>query len=30
MALAFALLPCAVHAEDLLQTYELARAGDPQ
>ena len=30
LALAFALLPCAVHAEDLLQTYELARAGDPQ
>jgi outer membrane protein len=30
MALAFALLPCVVHAEDLLQTYELARAGDPQ
>ncbi|KGQ18268.1 Type I secretion outer membrane protein, TolC precursor [Lysobacter dokdonensis DS-58] len=30
LALAFALLPCVVHAEDLLQTYELARAGDPQ
>ncbi len=30
LALAFALLPAAVHAEDLLQTYELARAGDPQ
>ena len=30
-ALAFALLPAAgVHAEDLLQTYELARSGDPQ
>jgi outer membrane protein len=25
-----ALLPTAAHAEDLLQTYELARAGDPQ
>ena len=25
-----ALLPSAAHAEDLLQTYELARAGDPQ
>ncbi|HJW45662.1 MAG TPA: TolC family protein, partial [Lysobacter sp.] len=25
-----ALLPAAAHAEDLLQTYELARAGDPQ
>ena len=31
LALAFALLPVAgAHAEDLLQTYELARAGDPQ
>jgi outer membrane protein len=31
LALAFALLPAAgAHAEDLLQTYELARAGDPQ
>jgi len=31
LALALALLPVAgVHAEDLLQTYELARAGDPQ
>jgi outer membrane protein len=31
LALAFALSsPLAVHAEDLLQTYELARAGDPQ
>jgi outer membrane protein len=30
IALAFALLPAAVHAEDLMQTYELARAGDPQ
>ena len=31
LALAFALVPTAgVHAEDLLQTYELARAGDPQ
>ncbi len=31
LALAIALLPAAgVHAEDLLQTYELARAGDPQ
>lgn len=29
-ALALALLPAAAHAEDLLQTYELARAGDPQ
>jgi outer membrane protein len=25
-----ALLPAAAHAEDLLQTYELARSGDPQ
>ena len=25
-----ALLPTAAHAEDLLQTYELARSGDPQ
>ncbi|MCJ0825597.1 TolC family outer membrane protein [Luteimonas sp. 50] len=31
LALALALLPAAgVHAEDLLQTYELARTGDPQ
>ena len=30
LALAFALLPPAAHAEDLLQTYELARTGDPQ
>lgn len=30
LALAFALLPAAAHADDLLQTYELARAGDPQ
>ena len=30
LALAFALSPLAAHAEDLLQTYELARAGDPQ
>jgi outer membrane protein len=31
LALAIALLPVAgAHAEDLLQTYELARAGDPQ
>jgi outer membrane protein len=31
LALAFALVPTAgAHAEDLLQTYELARAGDPQ
>ena len=30
LALAFALLPAAAHAEDLLQTYELARSGDPQ
>jgi outer membrane protein len=31
LALACALLPAAgAHAEDLLQTYELARAGDPQ
>jgi hypothetical protein len=30
LALAFAMSPLAVHAEDLLQTYELARAGDPQ
>lgn len=29
LALAFALSPFAAHAEDLLQTYELARAGDP-
>src|SRR4249919_2012899 len=31
LALAFALLPVAgAHAEDLLQTYQLARSGDPQ
>ena len=30
LALAFVLAPVAAHAEDLLQTYELARAGDPQ
>ena len=30
LALAFALLPATAAAEDLLQTYELARAGDPQ
>ncbi|HVI25239.1 MAG TPA: TolC family outer membrane protein [Xanthomonadaceae bacterium] len=30
LALAIALLPAGAHAEDLLQTYELARAGDPQ
>src|SRR5690606_40915153 len=31
LALAIALLPVAgAHAEDLLQTYELARLGDPQ
>ena len=31
LALALAVLPVAgVHAEDLLQTYELARTGDPQ
>ena len=30
IALAFALLPAAASAEDLLQTYELARNGDPQ
>lgn len=30
LAIALALLPAAAHAEDLLQTYELARAGDPQ
>ena len=29
-ALAFALLPATAAAEDLLQTYEMARAGDPQ
>jgi outer membrane protein len=29
-ALALALLPAGAHAEDLLQTYELARSGDPQ
>ena len=29
LALAFVLAPAAAHAEDLLQTYELARAGDP-
>ena len=30
LALTLALSPVLVHAEDLLQTYELARAGDPQ
>jgi outer membrane protein len=30
LALAFVLSPVVAHAEDLLQTYELARAGDPQ
>ncbi len=30
IALALALLPASAAAEDLLQTYELARAGDPQ
>jgi outer membrane protein len=30
VALAFALLPSAAGAEDLMQTYHLARAGDPQ
>ncbi len=30
LALAFAALPATAAAEDLLQTYELARAGDPQ
>ncbi|HEY4555582.1 MAG TPA: TolC family protein, partial [Lysobacter sp.] len=30
LALAFALLPASAAAEDLLQTYELAREGDPQ
>jgi outer membrane protein len=30
LALAFVLSPLAANAEDLLQTYELARAGDPQ
>lgn len=30
LALAFALLPATAAAEDLLQTYELAREGDPQ
>ena len=30
LALAIALLPAAASAEDLLQTYELARQGDPQ
>jgi outer membrane protein len=30
LALAFALLPSMASAEDLMQTYELARAGDPQ
>lgn len=29
-ALAFALLPAAASATDLMQTYEMARAGDPQ
>ena len=30
LALALAMSPFVAHAEDLLQTYELARAGDPQ
>lgn len=30
LALALAMSPFMAHAEDLLQTYELARAGDPQ
>ena len=30
LALALALLPAAASAEDLLQTYELARSSDPQ
>ncbi|MBB1086913.1 TolC family outer membrane protein [Lysobacter sp. SG-8] len=30
LALAFALVPSLASAEDLMQTYELARAGDPQ
>jgi outer membrane protein len=30
LALAFALLPATAAAEDLLQTYELARGGDPR
>jgi outer membrane protein len=30
LALAVALLPAAAQAEDLLQAYQLARAGDPQ
>ena len=30
LALALAVLPTGVHAEDLLQTYVLARSGDPQ
>lgn len=30
LALALALLPASAFAEDLLQTYELARTGDPQ
>lgn len=30
IALAAALLPAAAQAEDLLQAYQLARAGDPQ
>ncbi|HZH43849.1 MAG TPA: TolC family outer membrane protein [Lysobacter sp.] len=30
LALALALLPAVASAEDLLQTYELARSGDPQ
>lgn len=30
LALALVLLPATVAAEDLLQTYELARSGDPQ
>ncbi|HKN78822.1 MAG TPA: hypothetical protein VJW16_06615, partial [Lysobacter sp.] len=29
LALALVLAPLAANAEDLLQTYELARAGDP-
>src|SRR5688500_17696202 len=29
-ALALAMLPASAFAEDLLQTYELARTGDPQ
>ena len=30
LALALAFSPCALHAEDLLQTYSLARNNDPQ